>query len=150
MCAILGAVAVSTNTRSVAQDLSYFADVTEAVCCLTQPKFAALIKEACANVKLIGVTDNDAGEVPEDAGSAVPPVAGIPFNALFAAEPLGLRPPNHQHNLSIQFTSGTTFGSEPRRDDHRRADHRALQEEPAGFQGGAQGSCGGCATAFDA
>lgn len=107
-CAILGAVAVSTNTRSVARDLSYFADVTEAVCCLTQPKFAALIKEACANLKFIGVTDNDAGEVREDADRAVRAVAGILFDALFAAEPLGLRPPNHKHNLSIQFTSGTT------------------------------------------
>ena len=38
-CAILGAVVVSTNTRSVARDMSYFAEVTEAACALTQPKF---------------------------------------------------------------------------------------------------------------
>lgn len=46
-CAYLGAVAVSTNTRSVARDLSYFAEHTEAVCAITQPQFAELIASAC-------------------------------------------------------------------------------------------------------
>ena len=36
-CAELGAVAVSTNTRSVARDLKYFSRHTEAVCAITQP-----------------------------------------------------------------------------------------------------------------
>jgi carnitine-CoA ligase len=36
-CAMLGTVVVSTNTRSVARDLSYFAEHTKAVCAVTQP-----------------------------------------------------------------------------------------------------------------
>ena len=107
-CAILGAVAVSTNTRSVARDMSYFAEVTEAVCSLTQPKFAELIKDACPNLRSIGVTDNDAGDPREDSEEIIRRAGGIPFESLYAAKPLALRQHDHQHNLSIQFTSGTT------------------------------------------
>ena len=107
-CAILGAVAVSTNTRSVARDMSYFSEVTEAVCSLTQPKFAELIKDACPNLRSIGVTDNDAGDPREDSEEIIRRAGGIPFESLYAAKPLALRQHDHQHNLSIQFTSGTT------------------------------------------
>lgn len=107
-CAILGAVAVSTNTRSVARDLSYFAEVTEAVCSLTQPKFASLIKEACPDLSFIGVTDNDAGEVREDTPAVIKAIAGLAFDELFESKPIALRAPDPTHNLSIQFTSGTT------------------------------------------
>ena len=65
-CAALGAVAVSTNTRSVARDVSYFAEVTEAVCALTQPKFAEMIREACPKLQFLAITDNDAGMDRED------------------------------------------------------------------------------------
>ncbi len=107
-CAILGAVAVSTNTRSVARDLSYFAEVTEAVCSLTQPKFAKLIKEACPDLSFIGVTDNDAGEFHEDAPAAIKAIEGVAFDELFESQPITLRAPDPAHSLSIQFTSGTT------------------------------------------
>ena len=107
-CAVLGAVAVSTNTRSVARDLSYFSEVTEATCSLTQPKFAGLIREACPNLGFIGVTADDAGEPRDDAGEVLRAMGGVAFEDLFAREPLAIRPPDHRHNLSIQFTSGTT------------------------------------------
>jgi len=107
-CAILGAVAVSTNTRSVGRDLSYFTEVTEAVCSLTQPKFANLIKDACPDLAFMGVTDNDAGQFRADAGELIRSTGGIAFDDLFADRPLALRPPDHRRNLSIQFTSGTT------------------------------------------
>ena len=107
-CAILGAVAVSTNTRSVARDLRYFGEVTQAVCSLTQPKFAVLLRDSCPNLKFIGVTGNDAGERRDDAAEVIRSMGGIAFEELFAAEPLAIRPPDHRHSLSIQFTSGTT------------------------------------------
>ena len=107
-CAILGAVAVSTNTRSVARDLKFFAEVTEAVCCLTQPKFAELIKQACPDLSFVGVSDNDAGAHRNDATQVMSSVGAIAFGDLFGSQPIALRAPDPAHNLSIQFTSGTT------------------------------------------
>ena len=107
-CAVLGAIAVSTNTRSVARDVSYFAEVTEAVCVLTQPKFAAMIREACPKLQFLAIADNDAGMDREDYKEVVEAVDGTPFAALFAEKPIALRPPDPTRNLSVQFTSGTT------------------------------------------
>lgn len=103
-CALLGAVAVSTNTRSVARDLSYFAEHTAAVAAITQPQFAELIEQACPDLKHLWVTDNDAG-VPASSSAA----SARPFAELLAgpAEPPALvRDP--MRPLSVQFTSGTT------------------------------------------
>ncbi|MFU8816846.1 MAG: AMP-binding protein [Pseudomonadales bacterium] len=104
-CAMLGAVAVSTNTRSVARDLSYFAEHTGACCVITQPAFARLIEDACPAVRLRWVTDNNAGEV-----AAIPDgVRARPYAELF--EPAAAPPPlsrDPMRPLSIQFTSGTT------------------------------------------
>jgi crotonobetaine/carnitine-CoA ligase len=104
-CAELGAVAVSTNTRSVARDLAYFADHTSAVCAITQPRFAALVSESCPNLNFIAVTDDDAGDPPDP----LPEGAFVAFATLqddpallppLATEPL--------RDLGVQFTSGTT------------------------------------------
>ena len=102
-CAYLGAVAVSTNTRSVARDLSYFAEHTEAVCAITQPQFAELIASACPDLAWLAVTDNDAGKPAGNRSAET-----VPFDDLFADEPIPLRSPDHTANLSVQFTSGTT------------------------------------------
>ena len=107
-CAILGCVAVSTNTRSVARDLSYFAELTEAVCCLTQPKFAEMIREACPDLSLLAVTDNDAGEPRSDSAAIIEKTLALPFEELFADDKKALSPPDPQRTLSVQFTSGTT------------------------------------------
>ena len=105
-CAALGAVAVSTNTHSVARDLEYFADHTAAVCALTQPAFAGMIVGACQNLKFVAVTDNDAGEAP----TTEIPDQCISFNSLLAgnAAMLPERVTDPMDNLSVQFTSGTT------------------------------------------
>jgi crotonobetaine/carnitine-CoA ligase len=52
-CAELGAVAVSTNTRSVARDLAYFAEHTQAAAAITQPAFAALVDQACPELRAV-------------------------------------------------------------------------------------------------
>ncbi len=107
-CAILGAVAVSTNTRSVARDLSYFAEVTEAVCCLTQPRFAEMIRDACPDLRFLAVANNDAGQPRADSSAIVEKTAALPFEALFNKDKRSIAPPDPQRNLSVQFTSGTT------------------------------------------
>ena len=102
-CAELGAVAVSTNTRSVARDLAYFADHTAAVGAITQPRFVPLIRDACPNLNFLVSTDNDAG-IP-----AGPDPAAVAFAALL--EEPGTPPPlsaDPMRSLSVQFTSGTT------------------------------------------
>ena len=51
-CARVGAVAVSTNTRSVARDMIYFADHARIVAAITQPSFAELVSSSAP-----GITD---------------------------------------------------------------------------------------------
>nr|MDT0667728.1 AMP-binding protein [Micromonospora sp. DSM 115978] len=42
-CATLGAVGVTTNTKSVGSEIAYFAEHTAAVAAVTQPQFAAVV-----------------------------------------------------------------------------------------------------------
>ena len=107
-CALLGVVAVSTNTHSVARDLEYFTEVTEAVCAITQPCFAELIESACKNLRFIAVTDNDAGTFREDTSEVIAGTGSEPFANLFSNSAIPSLPRDPQRNLSIQFTSGTT------------------------------------------
>ena len=107
-CALLGAVAVSTNTHSVARDMSYFAEVTEAVCAITQPAFAEMIAEACEGLRFIAVTDNDAGAAREDANEIISAIKGEAWRSLFSDSTLPELKADPQRNLSVQFTSGTT------------------------------------------
>ncbi len=107
-CAMLGAVAVSTNTRSVARDMAYFEDVTAAACCLTQPQYAGLIRESCTQLKFIAVTETDAGEIKGDSTEVIKSIDGIAFDEVYADEPIDLPSAEPLRNLSVQFTSGTT------------------------------------------
>lgn len=104
-CAELGAVAVSTNTRSVARDLAYFAEHTRAVAAITQPAFAALVDQACPELRFVAVTGNDAGEsAPAPAGARFVPFADLHTGG----GPLPALPREPMRPLSVQFTSGTT------------------------------------------
>lgn len=109
-CAVLGAVAVSTNTRSVARDLTYFADHTSAVAAITQPRYAALIHAACPNLEFLAVTADTAGP---PAGHPPPPAGAQPhivaFQSLFGdVDGVAPNPAEPLRNLGVQFTSGTT------------------------------------------
>lgn len=66
-CVRLGAVGVTTNTRSVAAEVTYFASHSRAVGVITQPRYAALVDRACADLDLrfVVVTADDSG-VPAD------------------------------------------------------------------------------------
>ncbi len=61
-CAKVGAVGVTTNTRSAGAEIQYFADHTRAVGAITQPKFAALVAENATGLNWIVVTDDNSGE----------------------------------------------------------------------------------------
>lgn len=104
-CAKVGAVAVSTNTRSVARDMSYFADHAGVVAAITQPGFAKLVFESAPSIKFLVVTDNNAGEK-ADTDDQIP---HIPFKDFLTADnKCPARPVDPHADLGIQFTSGTT------------------------------------------
>jgi len=107
-CAELGAVAVSTNTRSVARDLSYFAAHTGAVAAITHPGFADLITESCGELRFVAVTDTDAGE-PSARTTHGHDSHIIRFDDV-GGDPVDVPPLecDPMRDLSVQFTSGTT------------------------------------------
>jgi crotonobetaine/carnitine-CoA ligase len=94
-CATLGAVAVTTNTRSVAPEIRFFIDKTEAVAAITDPQYAGLVAEAGPGLKWIAVT----GESGDDRWDALlrPDPGEWPGREVEAMRPFG-----------IMFTSGTT------------------------------------------
>src|ERR1700761_1158440 len=78
-CVELGAIAVTTNTRSAAAEIEYFAGHCGAVAAITQPAYAELISANCKGLRWIAVTSHDAGQAP-----AQPLARGDSFDALFA------------------------------------------------------------------
>jgi crotonobetaine/carnitine-CoA ligase len=104
-CSRVGAIAVTTNTHSTADELNYFATHCGAAVAITQPKYLELFAALDHSFRWVAATDNDAGKAPEiRPGATVVPFArlrGAPKDApKCAAQPLA---PN-----SVQFTSGTT------------------------------------------
>ncbi|USG61950.1 AMP-binding protein [Sneathiella marina] len=104
-CVKIGAIAVSTNTRSVARDMSYFAEHSGVVAAITQPCFAKLVFDTAPNVSFLILTDNDSG-VPASAPEDIPHLA---FSDLLKADnEIPTRAVDPHADLSVQFTSGTT------------------------------------------
>ena len=105
-CAHLGAIAVSTNTRSVARDMAYFADHAGIVCAITSPAFAQLVSDNAPGLRSLIVTSTDAGE------PSLMPTDRIAYEAFDEVMSEGSscpsRPPDAMADLGIQFTSGTT------------------------------------------
>lgn len=103
-CVELGALAVTTNTRSVAAEMSYFAGHCRAVCAITQPSHAEMISAHCRDLKWIAVIAHDPGEA-----EAAPVAHGDSFEALFGdAADRPRRPTDPWAPCSVQYTSGTT------------------------------------------
>lgn len=105
-CATLGAVAVTTNTKSVGAEVTYFAEHTGAVAAITQPQYAAMVAAAAPALKWIAVTDDNSGEP----ASAEESAHGFDaFDTLFAdAVDWTPRTPEPMLPFGIMFTSGTT------------------------------------------
>jgi acyl-CoA synthetase (AMP-forming)/AMP-acid ligase II len=105
-CATLGAVAVTTNTKSVGAEVTYFAEHTRATAAITQPQYAAMVASAAPALKWIAVTEDNSGEPATPAESAHGFDA---FDTLFAdAAEWTTRAPEPMLPFGIMFTSGTT------------------------------------------
>ncbi|GAA3209539.1 class I adenylate-forming enzyme family protein [Actinocorallia longicatena] len=105
-CATLGAVAVTTNTRSAASEVAFFVEKTGCAGAITQPRHAAVVKEAAPGLPWIAVTGDDSGAEPA-AGDADHGLGS--FDELFGdGDSLPVREPDPMAPAGILFTSGTT------------------------------------------
>jgi crotonobetaine/carnitine-CoA ligase len=105
-CVELGAIAVTTNTRSAPAEMEYFADHCGAIAAITQPAYAETIASHCRNLRWIAVISHDAGAAPTQ-GTAPP--RSDSFEALFAdAADRPHRATDPLAPCSVQYTSGTT------------------------------------------
>src|ERR1700686_4003168 len=105
-CVELGAIAVTTNTRSAPAEMEYFADHCGAIAAITQPAYAGTIAAHCRNLRWIAVISHDAGAAPAQ-GTAPP--RGASFEALFAdSADQPRRATDPLAPFSVQYTSGTT------------------------------------------
>jgi len=105
-CGAVGAVGVTTNTKSVGAEMTYFAEHTGAVAAITQPQYAAMLAEAAPALKWIAVTTDNSG----DPASTEQRAHGFDaFDSLYgdAADWRG-RSCEPMLPFAIMFTSGTT------------------------------------------
>ncbi len=104
-CATVGAVGVTTNTKSVAEELAWFAEKAQCVAAITQPRYAEVLADVGAGVAWMAVTEPDAGETtvsPSDRRFTS-------FEGLFGeADDWPGREPDPLLPYCIMFTSGTT------------------------------------------
>ena len=101
----LGAVAVTTNTRSSAEELAYYAANCRAVAAITQPALVDLVSASAPHVRWIAATETDHGAPPFTFVTH----GVLPFREL-DAEP-NIVPARARDPLafnSVQYTSGTT------------------------------------------
>src|SRR6185369_13051016 len=76
----LGAIIVTTNTRSAGPELEYFAEHCGAVAAITQPELAELVARHAKNIKWLAVTENTMDSAPADA--ALKPEKALSFAQL--------------------------------------------------------------------
>ena len=116
-CARLGAVAVTTNTRSVAAEINYFITHTGCVGAITQPQFAAAVAEAGPDLDWVVVTDDNSGE------PATGEQSSHGFDSFHSLEGDPSTVPSRDRDpmlpAGILFTSGTT--SKPKAVVHTHA-----------------------------
>jgi len=104
-CGLIGAIAVTTNTRSSEEELGYFGMHSEAVAAITQPRLAALVRSACPALRWIAITADDSGE---PCAAAERPERSEQFSRLLVDVAQSLPSVGPAAPLAIQYTSGTT------------------------------------------
>ena len=105
-CATIGAVGVTTNTKSVGAEMTYFAEHTGAIAAITQPQYASMVAASAPALKWMVVTDDNSGEAP---AAAETHLGFDRFDTLFAdAADWTPRAPEPMLPFGIMFTSGTT------------------------------------------
>jgi crotonobetaine/carnitine-CoA ligase len=109
-CALLGAVGVTTNTRSAGPEVEYFASHTRCVAGITQPQYAALVAANAPNLRFLAITADNSGEVAEPVDrTALGGTTILTFAELFGdGSTLAARPAEPMLPVGIMFTSGTT------------------------------------------
>ena len=105
-CAIIGAVGVTTNTRCVGEELSYFASHSDAVGCITQPQFYPELKAHATTLNWFVITDNNAGETP--AANQLNHGEPVFDSLLDKGDTAPVREAEPMLPVGIQYTSGTT------------------------------------------
>ncbi len=105
-CAKLGAVGVTTNTRSAGPEIQYFAEHTGCVGAVTQPRYARLLADHAKNLGWIVVTDDNCGEKAsaEEQGHGCEAFDTLRGDAATLPD----RPREPMLPAGIMFTSGTT------------------------------------------
>lgn len=104
----IGALAVTTNTRSSLDELTYFASRCPPRAAITQPRYASLVRAACPQIEHFALIDEIADGVPiKDGERAID--AADHFNRFMTHtdQPPALQP-DPMRPLCVQFTSGTT------------------------------------------
>jgi crotonobetaine/carnitine-CoA ligase len=107
-CALLGAVAVTTNTKSAGPEVEYFAGHAKCVAAITQPQHADLVAEHARQLKWIAVTADDSGEPAQGGAPRGNGAERIPYADLAAGSELPDRPAEPMLPVGILYTSGTT------------------------------------------
>jgi carnitine-CoA ligase len=93
-CATVGAVGVTTNTKSVAAEMAYFVEKAQCVAAITQPEFVDLVTDAGPDLHWIAVMGDDVldgqlamvdlfGEVDDWEGRTIEPM--LPFGIMFTS-----------------------------------------------------------------
>jgi crotonobetaine/carnitine-CoA ligase len=107
-CATLGAIAVTTNTACVAEELAHAANVAGVKAAITQPRYAQLVSTSAGRLDWLAIMREDSIE---DAAPHAPGGAqvGEPFDSLYGDPddvPTRAREPGLR--VGIVYTSGTT------------------------------------------
>jgi carnitine-CoA ligase len=104
-CSRLGALAVTTNTRSSAEELAYYAAHCGAKAAITQPALVDLVAASAPGLRFLAATETDQG-----APAAAFRTPGVVRFADVDAPPLPAPRAPHDplHFNSVQYTSGTT------------------------------------------
>lgn len=106
-CATLGALAITTNTASVAEELTHAAGVTGVRAAITQPRYAALVAASVSGLEWLAVFAEDSVDDPN--GAPAPAPGAEPFEALLGDPDTVLtRAPEPLLPAGVVFTSGTT------------------------------------------
>ncbi len=105
-CAAVGAVAVTTNTRSAGDEIAYYASDSGAIAAITQPRLADVVSTHARGLSWQETLAHDSGE-----GEFTDPrrLAAASFGSLYD-DPDALQPATADPwaPMSVQYTSGTT------------------------------------------
>jgi len=106
--ALVGSVGVTTNTRCIGDELTYFAEHSEAVLCITQPKFVKALTDSVTSISTYVVIEDNSGEAPSDEEQAAAS-AHKTFSSLYEhGDTAPEREAEPMLPVGIQYTSGTT------------------------------------------